>query len=107
MISRLAATAAAIIAALTTAPVAIATEPPAISSGVIRVWCHQGQEAENRAMREIAAAFNRAHTEQTARVDITFFPDSQYTEKVSIAAAARDLPDALDLDGPLVARFVD
>lgn len=73
---------------------------------VVRVWCHQGQEAENQAMRTIAAAFNRAHAAGHVRAEITFFPDFQYTEKVSIAAAAHDLPDAFDLDGPLVARFV-
>lgn len=72
---------------------------------VIRVWCHQGQEAENRAMREIAAAFNAAHADRRIRVSLTFFPDFQYTEKIAIAAAAGDLPDAFDLDGPLVARL--
>lgn len=74
---------------------------------LIRVWSHQGQEAENQAMRDIVAAFNAAHAAENVRVDIAFFPDFQYTEKVAIAAAARDLPDALDLDGPLVARFAD
>jgi fructooligosaccharide transport system substrate-binding protein len=74
---------------------------------VIRVWSHQGQEAENRAMRGIAEAFNAAHKKDGVRVDLTFFPDFQYSEKLAIAAAARDLPDAFDLDGPLVARLVD
>lgn len=74
---------------------------------VIRVWCHQGQEAENRALREIAAEFNTAHADRGVRVALTFFPDFQYTEKIAIAAAAGDLPDAFDLDGPLVARFAD
>jgi multiple sugar transport system substrate-binding protein len=74
---------------------------------VIRVWCHQGQEAENQAMREIAHAFNVAHAPRGIRADLTFFPDFQYTEKTAIAAAAHDLPDAFDLDGPLVARYVD
>jgi ABC-type glycerol-3-phosphate transport system substrate-binding protein len=74
---------------------------------LVRVWCHQGQEAENRAMREIADAFNAAHADHEVRVEIAFFPDFQYTEKIAIAAAARDLPDAFDLDGPLVARLVD
>lgn len=74
---------------------------------VVRVWCHQGQEMENRAMREIAAAFNQAHASRLVQVDLTFFPDFQYTEKIAIAAAAKDLPDAFDLDGPLVARLVE
>jgi ABC-type glycerol-3-phosphate transport system substrate-binding protein len=74
---------------------------------LLRVWCHQGQEAENLAMRAIADAFNAAHADQYIRVRLDFFPDYQYTEKLSIAAAAGDLPDAFDLDGPTVAQFVD
>jgi len=73
---------------------------------VARVWSHQGQEAENRAVLEIAKAFNAAHRDCGWAVELTFFPDFQYTEKLAVAAAARDLPDAFDLDGPLVARFV-
>jgi multiple sugar transport system substrate-binding protein len=76
-------------------------------SGRIRVWAHQGQEAENQATRAMVQAFNAAHAEEGIRVDIDFFPDYQYTEKVSIAAAAGDLPDIMDLDGPTVAQFVD
>lgn len=74
---------------------------------VVRVWSHQGQEAENRAMRGIAAEFDRAHAAEGLRAEVAFFPDFQYTEKVAIAAAARDLPDVLDIDGPLVARLVE
>ncbi len=74
---------------------------------VIRVWCQQGQESENQAMRAMESAFNTAHAAEGLAVQITFFPDFQYTEKVSIAAAARDLPDVLALDGPTVAQFVD
>jgi len=79
---------------------------PRDAAQVVRVWCQQGQEAETRAMREIAAAFNAAHAGHGVEVHLTFFPDHQYTEKVTIAAAARDLPDVLALDGPTVAQFV-
>lgn len=75
--------------------------------GVIRVWAHQGQEAENQAMREIVAAFNAAHAEEGLRAEITFFPDHQYSERIATGAAAGDLPDVMDLDGPTIARFVD
>lgn len=71
----------------------------------LRVWCHQGQESENQAMRQIAQAFNTAHKHKGIQVDVDFFPDYQYTEKVSIAAAGGDLPDVFDLDGPTVAQF--
>lgn len=73
----------------------------------LRVWSHQGQEAENIAMREMAEAFNRAHKDQGYQVSVDFFPDYQYTEKLSIAAAGEDLPDVFDLDGPTVAQFAD
>lgn len=73
----------------------------------LRVWSHQGQEAENHAVREIAEAFNAAHRDRGWTVELSFFPDFQYTEKLAVAAAARDLPDVFDLDGPLVARFAD
>lgn len=74
---------------------------------MLRIWGHQGQEGENRAMREIVAAFNRAHAAEGVSVEISFFPDFQYTEKIAIAAAAHDLPDAFEVDAPLIARYVD
>lgn len=80
---------------------------PASRDDVIRVWAHQGQEAENQAMREIVAAFNAAHAEEGLRAEITFFPDHQYSERIAAAAAAGDMPDVMDLDGPTVAGFVD
>jgi multiple sugar transport system substrate-binding protein len=71
------------------------------------VWAHQGQEGENRALRQIAAEFTRAVLHPHSSLELTFFPDHHYTERLSIAAAAEDLPDAFELDGPLVTRFVD
>jgi fructooligosaccharide transport system substrate-binding protein len=82
------------------------SKPQQHIGSVLRVWCHQGQEAENIAMRDIVDAFNKAYEKEGLLVDISFFPDYQYTEKVSTAAAIGDLPDVLDLDGPTVAQFV-
>lgn len=75
--------------------------------GTLRVWAHQGQEAENRTVRAAAREFEGAHAAQGLRLELSFFPDFQYTEKLSIAAAAADMPDVFELDGPLVASFVD
>jgi ABC-type glycerol-3-phosphate transport system substrate-binding protein len=77
------------------------------SPRVLRVWAHHGQEAEHRALLDIARAFNDARARRLGRVELSVFPDFQYTEKLAIAAAAADMPDAFELDGPLVARFVD
>jgi fructooligosaccharide transport system substrate-binding protein len=53
-------------------------------------------------MRAIVSAFNDAHAADGLCIDITFFPDRQYADKVSIASASRTLPDVLDVDGPYV-----
>ena len=68
----------------------------------VRVWAHQGQERENAAMRRIVEGFNEAHRDEKIRIEITFFPDRQYADKVSIASASGSLPDILDVDGPYV-----
>lgn len=69
---------------------------------VVDVWAHQGQERENAAVRAIVDAFNTAHKAERLRIKISFFPDRQYADKVSIAAAGGSLPDVLDIDGPYV-----
>ncbi|UCG15833.1 MAG: sugar ABC transporter substrate-binding protein [Phycisphaerales bacterium] len=69
---------------------------------VVTVWGHQGRERENDAMRRIVATFNQAHEKEGLRVEIDFFPDRQYADKVSIASASGQLPDVLDIDGPFV-----
>lgn len=69
---------------------------------VVDVWAHHGQVREHDAMERIVTAFNEAHAGEGLRVEIEFFPDRQYADKVSIAAASRTLPDVLDIDGPHV-----
>ncbi|MDY7107304.1 MAG: sugar ABC transporter substrate-binding protein [Planctomycetota bacterium] len=78
-------------------------EPDAAGEArLIELWAHQGQERENAAMRGIIDAFNAAHTGDDLRAEITFFPDRQYADKVSIASASGTLPDVIDIDGPYV-----
>jgi len=77
------------------------SEPPA-QVETVTVWAHHGQSAENEAMRRIMDAFNAAHADQNLRAQITFFPDRQYPDRVSIAAASGSLPDVVDIDGPYV-----
>lgn len=68
----------------------------------VTIWAHHGQPAENEAMRAIIDAFNVAHADRGVQAAITFFPDQQYPQKVSIAAASGSLPDLIDIDGPYV-----
>ena len=74
---------------------------------IIDVWAHHGQESENVAMEQMVTTFNEHYAAEGLRAEITFFPDYQYTEKVMSAAAARTLPDVLEIDGPLLSQFVD
>ncbi|UCG32427.1 MAG: sugar ABC transporter substrate-binding protein [Phycisphaerales bacterium] len=76
--------------------------PEDTDTQVITVWAHHGREAENLAMRRIIDAFNEAHRALGLRAEITFFPDRQYADKVSIASASGSLPDVLEVDGPYV-----
>jgi multiple sugar transport system substrate-binding protein len=75
------------------------------SSSPLRIWAHQGQEAENAALRAVVAAF--ANAQGGLHVELSCFPDHHYGERLSIAAAASDMPDVFELDGPFVTRFVD
>jgi len=58
-------------------------------------------------MRSIVQAFNDAHKSEGLKIDITFFPDRQYADKVSIASASGSLPDVIDIDGPYVGPWAD
>jgi multiple sugar transport system substrate-binding protein len=71
-------------------------------SKVLRVWSHHGREAENLALQRLAT---EVAGDNAFKVELTFFPDFQYGEKLSVAAAAGDLPDTFDLDGPTVAKW--
>lgn len=68
----------------------------------LTVWAHHGQPAERAALAAIVEAFNAAHAADGPRVEISFFPDRQYADKVSIASATRRLPDVVEIDGPCV-----
>lgn len=69
---------------------------------VITIWAHQGQAREHAAMQQIVADFNAAHADERLQVQITFFPDRAYAQKVQAASFTGELPDILDIDGPYV-----
>ena len=77
-------------------------QPSTSDTTVIHVWAHQGQSRENDALRAICDAFNTAHQSDHLQIAFSFFPDRQYADKVSLAAAAGTLPDVLEIDGPYV-----
>jgi len=70
----------------------------------LRIWAHHGQPSEHDALKHVVEQFN-ARTPSVPPAELTFFPDSQYSERLAVAAAAGDLPHVFELDGPRVAEF--
>jgi multiple sugar transport system substrate-binding protein len=78
-----------------------ATCDETIDDSTITVWVHEGSEAD--AYVELVEAFNASGAGVT--VELTQIPEGGYTDAVNAAAAAGDLPDVIDFDGPTLANF--
>lgn len=72
-----------------------------IDQSTIEVWVHEGSEAD--AIEALINDFNASGAGVT--VDLTKIPEGGYTDTVNAAAAAGDLPDIIDYDGPTLANF--
>ena len=72
-----------------------------IDDDTITVWVHEGSEAD--AYVELIDDFNASGSGVT--VELTQVPEAGYTDAVNAAAAAGDLPDVIDFDGPTLANF--
>ncbi len=69
----------------------------------IEVWFHSGRGAERDVIEDQVARFNEMDNGIT--VNLVQLPEGSYTQQVQSAAAANDLPDVLDLDGPTIANY--
>ncbi len=71
---------------------------------VVEVWMHEGSE-----FTELSAAvdgFNAAEgAELGITVNVTSIPEGGYTDTLKASAAANDLPDIIEFDGPVMANF--
>lgn len=75
-----------------------------ITDDVLTVWVHEGSEAT--AYVDLINDFNATTgADLGIRVDLTQIPEAGYTDAVNAAAAAGDLPDVIDFDGPTLANF--
>jgi len=70
----------------------------------LQAWFHAGQAGERRVIEDQVARFN-AHNPGVA-VHLTLIPERDYNAQVQAAAAAGDLPDLLELDGPYLYNYV-
>jgi len=73
-------------------------------SPTLKVWAHAGQASERQVMEQQVMRFNASQTD--IQVQLTFIPERSYNAQVQAAAAAGDLPDVLEFDGPFLFNYV-
>lgn len=85
----------------------VSEEPKKNADGkiVVSMWRHQGTPTESNYYDEVIAKFNASQDE--IDLQAIALPDATYVEQVNAAILSEDLPDILDLDGPLMAGFVN
>ncbi len=69
----------------------------------ITAWFHAAEGPERDVVRDQVARFNASQEEVV--VNLSVFPDSDFTSEVEAAAAQGTLPDVLDFDGPGLYSF--
>ena len=87
----------------------VEVDAPVVEEGapdaeVVTMWYHgAGNEVERAILLNIIDDFNTGQTE--CAVEIQDFPQESYNESVVAAALAGDLPDIIDVDGPVMPNW--
>lgn len=76
---------------------------PSDDRDVLTVWRHQTAGAEMVASQQMVDGFSARHP--GLRVEVETLPQGSYTESITAAALADQLPCLLDVDQPLVPNF--
>jgi multiple sugar transport system substrate-binding protein len=77
---------------------------PAAAQTDLSLWYHgAGNEVEREILTRIVDDFNASQDEW--RVAIEQFPQAAYNDSVTAAALAGELPDILDVDGPIMPNW--
>lgn len=71
------------------------------SGSTVTVWMHEGSEFT--AMSAVVEGFNTSQSDVT--VEIVSIPEGGYTDSLKAAAAANELPDVIEFDGPVLYNF--
>ncbi len=72
-------------------------------SGTIKIWAHQGSDAEDAALTAAVAEFNSSQSKINAK--LTIIPSASYTSTVT-STPTNKLPDVLEMDGPTLSSYV-
>lgn len=68
------------------------------------VWFHSGQPGERETIEAQVRRFNASQA--NVQVRLTMLPERSYNAQVQSAAAAGELPDLLEFDGPYLYNYV-
>src|SRR5919112_4504944 len=76
----------------------------AMAQTELTMWYHgAGNQVESEIINRIVEDFNASQTDWV--VSIESFPQAAYNDAVVAAALAGDLPDILDVDGPIMPNW--
>lgn len=82
----------------------LATTGSALAATELSMWYHGGgNQVEKEIIDTIIADFNSSQSDWT--VNIESFPQESYNDSVTAAALAGNLPDILDVDGPVMPNW--
>lgn len=70
----------------------------------LAVWAHDGTDAERAVLEQQVAAFNA--DQDAVEVRLRVVPEGDYNDALQTAVASGDLPDVVEVDGPLLAGYV-
>lgn len=80
------------------------TETPSDGPATLTMWYHgAGNEVERNILLSIIEDFNASQSNWV--VEIQDFPQESYNESIVAAALAGDLPDIIDVDGPVMPNW--
>lgn len=83
---------------------ACSSSPEDTGPVTVEVWAHDGTDAERAVLEEQVAAFNERS--DGVQVTLRLFPEGDYNDELQAAVARGDLPDAMEVDGPLLPGYV-
>ena len=76
----------------------------AVAQAELSMWYHgAGNEVESKIINQIVADFNASQTDW--KVELQTFPQGAYNDSVVAGALAGNLPDILDVDGPVMPNW--
>ena len=77
---------------------------PLMAQTELSMWYHgAGNEVESKIINQLVGDFNASQSDW--EVNIESFPQESYNDSIIAAALAGDLPDIIDVDGPIMPNW--